>query len=261
MIQRLLIAALILMFTICNVAFAAAVPTKLLVVMLKDYAPSAFEENQQLKGISHDVTGEAFRRIGLDCEFKGYSFAEMLELGKTGQADVLLDVQYKVSRTDWFYYPDEAISNVKICLYALAGKHVTYDGSIDSLKGARIATIQKYSYGSAFDTAVKDNLIVVDPSDNAAVCYNKLLNDNRVDYLVEYSGAFVNNIKNLQINPARIIELQPPLVNSVKEFTVFSKKSPTVTPELVTAFNKAVVAMKADGTFQRIVDSYVSYSR
>ena len=146
-------------------------------------------------------------------------------------------------------------------MYALAGKHVTYDGSIDSLKGARIATIQKYSYGSAFDTAVKDNLIVVDPSDNAAVCYNKLLNDNRVDYLVEYSGAFVNNIKNLQINPARIIELQPPLVNSVKEFTVFSKKSPTVTPELVTAFNKAVVAMKADGTFQRIVDSYVSYSR
>jgi len=182
-----------------------------------------------------------------------------LELGKSGQADVLLDVQKKINRTDWFYYPDEPISDVKICLYALAGKRVTYDGSINSISGARIATIQKYSYGANFDNAVKDNIIVIDPSENVAACYNKLLNDPRVDYLVEYSGAFVNNIKKLQISPTAIIELQPPLVDSVKEYTVFSKKSAAVTPELVQNFNNAILAMKADGTFQKIVDSYSGY--
>ena len=258
--QRLLAAIIVFGFVISNLAFATAEPANLLVVMLKDYAPAAFEDNQQLKGISHDITGEAFRRIGITCEFKGYSFAEMLELGKTGQADVLLDVQYKINRTNWFYYPDEAISSVKICLYALTGKRVAYDGSIASLKGARIATIQKYSYGTTFDSAVNNNLIVVDPGDNVAVCYNKLLT-GQVDYLVEFSSAFVNNIKKLQINPSRIIELQPPLLNSVEEFTVFSKKSSAVTPQLVTDFNNAVAAMKADGTFQKIVDSYASYSR
>ncbi|CAD5203284.1 substrate-binding periplasmic protein [Pseudomonas sp. FEN] len=121
-------------------------------IVTDPWAPYAYQENGQAKGIDYETTAIVLQRLGIDAEWQFLPWKRCLVMLEQGQADGALDIFHNHERDKSLLYPGEALSEVDFVLfYAKARPHPFV--TLDDLNGLTIGTSPGYLYSSVFSDA------------------------------------------------------------------------------------------------------------
>lgn len=227
---------------------------KIIQLVTESYIPYGYEENGLVKGVAVDVVTEAFRRIGYNVELKMLPWTRALQMVEDGDTDGIFCAFYSDERAIFMDYLQEPLAYEAQYCYTLKDSSVVFDGTLDSLKPYRIGVIQDWYYGAAFDEAVKSGDFAVERVTDLSVNIQKLL-DGRIDVIVNPRLSTLYYLKQMKIQD-RVVEQTVPFREPTALYLGFTKKR-FLDPALVRDIDTELAEMKADGTYQRIVDQYI----
>ncbi|SDS54278.1 amino acid ABC transporter substrate-binding protein, PAAT family [Pseudomonas asplenii] len=119
-------------------------------IVTDPWAPYAYEESGQARGLDYETTAIVFQRLGIDVEWQFMPWKRCLAMIEQGQADGVLDIFHNSQRDDSLLYPDEALSEVEFVLfYAKAHPHPF--NSLDDLRGLTVGVTPGYQYSPQFN--------------------------------------------------------------------------------------------------------------
>jgi len=225
---------------------------KSVIIVSANWAPYEFEENGEIKGISVDIVEEAFKRMGYKVTKKILPFSRAIELLKNGEIDMITDVKNTIKYQEIGIFSKEPIITTKTSLFVKSDSNIKFDGNILDLKSYKIGVIRDYTYGEAFDNAVKNKTIKVEEVDDKLQNINKLL-DDRLDICIENRLVLLDALKATN-NEGKLKELKHE-VNETPVYAWFSKKKNQ--SKMVDEFDQKLAEIKRDGTFERIYKSYI----
>jgi len=229
-----------------------AASAETLVLAAADSRPTAFLVDGKPAGILVDLVTEAYRRAGQPIEIRLMPWARCLEEAKTGAIDGVFSSFKLPEREQFLAFPKEALTTQVISFFVRQDSTLSFDGNLGALRTATIGVINGTSYGTTFDTAVKDGTLQkVDPT-NSAESNIKKLAAGRVDLIPSYNYVALDMAKNLNLL-SQIKEISPPL-QSVPSYLAFTKAHDL--KKMSDAFDVALASMRQDGTYDRIVAKY-----
>lgn len=121
-------------------------------IVTDPWAPYAYEQNGQARGIDYDITALIFDRLGIQVQWQFLPWKRCLAMVEQGHADGILDIFHTQEREQMLLYPKEPLSEVQWVLYqANARPHAVT--SMADLKGLTVGVTAGYDYGEAFDNA------------------------------------------------------------------------------------------------------------
>ncbi|MDR3440503.1 transporter substrate-binding domain-containing protein [Telmatospirillum sp.] len=244
------ILACLLILPIALACRAACADT--LVLAAADSRPTAFLTDGKPTGILVDLVTEAYRRAGHSVDIKLMPWARCLEEAKTGGVDGIFSSFKLPEREEFLAFPKEALTTQVISFFARQDSTLTFDGNLSPLKDTMIGVITGTSYGATFDTAVKNKTLQnIDPT-NTVESNLKKLAAGRVALIPSYNYVALDMAKNLNLL-SQIKELSPPL-QSMPSYLAFTKVRDL--KKMSEAFDTALISMKQDGTYDRIVAKY-----
>lgn len=117
-----------------------------------DWAPYAYQQNGQPRGIDYEVTTLVFKRLGVEVEWQFLPWKRCLVMIEQGLTDGILDIFRNESRQPYLVYAPEPMSEVEFVLFqSRTRRHaVTY---LEDLAGLTVGTSPGYAYGAAFNEA------------------------------------------------------------------------------------------------------------
>jgi len=211
--------------------------------------------DNEVKGLEIDLVSAMAKEAGCDLTFVQKSWMNLLNGIRNGSIDVLGGAS-KTEAREKFAHFSEQYRHESFVLYIRKGESDKFAGK--SLKEIiagefRLGVTDDYIYGDEVselqDNPAYTKKFVSVPTTEVNY-YN--LTQNQIDGFLEdpFVAAYTIKRKGLQDQ----IEALPISVHSGDVALMFSKKS--VDPEVVNAFNKALVTLKEKGEYQKILAKY-----
>ena len=225
----------------------------ILIVCDAAYPPFEFEENGVPRGISVDLTREAIQRMGYNVTITPYSWTRAVEMVQTGQAHGIFSLFRSAERETWGVFPKEPVFIDRQYFYGTPGTVIQYDGTIGSLKNYSIGITRGYSYGDAFDEAVKNGTLRTEAVDSNTANIEKVEN-GRIDAFIDSQYVTLYYLKQTG-QTGKVTELA--LFREPELYLAFSRKK--VDLDFVDRYDRVMREMKRDGTYDAIVGKYDVY--
>lgn len=215
------------------------------------FPPYSFEQDHQVKGIAVDLVQEAMRRLKIPVTIKIYPWARALEETKIGNTDGIFSAFKTPDRELYLSYGKETLIPYVMVLVARSDSPFK-NAQLSELSQAAVGRVNQQSYGPAFDQAVKQGRFKAVDTANSNELLAKMLLAKRFDMMVtdRYVGQAL--FKNLGYQDL-VRELEPP-VSSLPSYLAFTKAQDR--SQLRDQFDRALKAMRADGTTAKIYQSY-----
>lgn len=217
-----------------------------------EYHPFVTRIENSAQGMSVEIVKEIFLRMGREITIEIFPVARALRMFENGDVDAFFTIKKTPERETKFLFPKEALITQDYVFFAPNDSKLTFDGDLSSLSNASIGVVNQVTYGSRFDTAVKNGVFKrLESAPSFELTFKKLLG-GRMDTVIAsrvVGIAFLNEIGGL--NKIKIIGTP---VETTESYLAFSRKEGCV--ELANAFDRTVAAMRKDGTFSRIVKKY-----
>ncbi|SDF57211.1 amino acid ABC transporter substrate-binding protein, PAAT family [Limimonas halophila] len=222
----------------------AAANEEITVASLTSWPPFSGKELPN-KGFSNDVAKTVLERAGYDVTVKLMPWSRAKKMTERGKFEVLTSVWHNEKRAKTLAFTD-AIARNELVFISRKGSGFTYTG-LDSLKGMTVGTVRGYDYQDAFlDTdhfqreaaeSFKTNLKKLAAGRIDAAVGDRLIGK----YLVS------NKLSSLKGELA----YSDKALSSKKLYVTVSRKAEN-TEQLVSDFNAALKAIRADGTYTEI---------
>lgn len=200
-------------------------------------------------GLATSIVTTALTRAGYAIEFEEVPWARALKGVGDGRYDVLINAWYNEERKQVGQFSAAYLVN-RIRLLKREGEAFAYQRQSDLYPYA-IAVVRDYAYSPAFDADQRLNKVLVRSFSSAV----RMLAAGRVNLTVE--DEFVARY-NLQREPQEVREavtfVDPPLGENSLHILV-SLKHPQHR-KIVSRFEKAIAAMKADGSYARLLHQH-----
>ena len=235
---------------------SVAQPKTLEVLGMKNYPPFSFEKDGKMVGIDNEVMYEIGQRTGIEIHISYIPWKRLLADLKYGGTDAAFALFYTDERNQFALYADvEPIHDGAFYLYVRKGEAFNYE-KVEDLYDRKIGLQLAFSVSDAFDSAVKNKKIDI-LSAFSNVNNIELLLAKRIDAFIGHELVTGYNLLNMGV--LNQITRLPLPISEKKAFIVLSRKSPNFEDKnlLLNKINQALVDMKADGTHQKIVDSYL----
>ena len=203
---------------------------------------------------SGDVVAElvhaAFLRGGHESSLNWYPWARALKIVELGAADVALGGYHSKERAEIYNY-SEPILSIDVGLIALKSLGIKKYEGLRSLESYTFGVMPGSVYTQEFDTAdYLTKQILVNQSIAVRMLFAK-----RVDIVAASIQVFEHEARLLvDSNDQKTVVLKP-LLDSKSIYLMFSKVIPN-SLELVNSFNLGMASIRADGTFQKILDKH-----
>jgi len=206
-------------------------------------------DDGKFEGIDVEVAGAIAEKLGLELQVDDMGFDAALTAVQTGQSDIAMaGITVNEERQQVMDFSDSYATGVQVVIIKKDSPAVQ---SLDDLASAAMIGCQKATTGYIYcsDTPEnggygEDHVIAFD---TGALAVQALVN-GQVDAVVidnEPAKAFVAANKGLEILDTEF---------AVEDYAIGFAKGNT---ELLNAVNTAMAELKADGTFQDIVDKYI----
>ena len=196
-------------------------------------------------GLSTELIRTALGRAGYTTEYEQVPWARAIHGIGEGRYDILINAWYSEDRTRIGQFSGEYMVNR---LRFLKRKTSTVDyQSLTQLHPYSIAVVRSYAYSPAFDSDAELKKVLV-ASFSTAV---RMLAAGRVELTVEdeYAARFA-----LSREPDEVrdnVEFLPKSLSENSLHILVSLKNPDH-EKIVADFDKAIAAMKADGTYDKL---------
>ncbi|WP_411991131.1 substrate-binding periplasmic protein [Agarivorans sp. DSG3-1] len=226
---------------------------KIVLAAAADSIPTSYIENGEQTGILVDVINEAFERAGFTVEIKLMPWARCLKSVQEGTVDGIFSVYLTNERQTFLSYTNEVLITQIQAFFVSVNSSITFDGDIQQLADKSIGVINETSYGPRLDAALEKRLFKnVDEAQSSKSNVRKLL-AGRVDLIPSYRHVVFSTAKSLGA-AHKIKQLSPPL-EAIPSYLAFTRKRDFST--VIREYNKALSAMKEDGTYDMIFDKYL----
>lgn len=222
--------------------------TPIIVAVDAAYSPYMYGTTPA-KGIYPEIIRAAFQQSDLPVEVIGYPWKRALALGRAGKAAIGGIYQNLERLKDFDFSNPLFTETLVVCVKR--GRRFPFRGVID-LAGKRVGINRGWSYGEVFDTARRAGLFNAEEATDSRANLKKLLTD-RVDCMIAETLSLQRVLEQKGWR-GRIETLDPPAaVNST--YLVFAKH--THQTHLQKMFNQGLTRIKANGTYNRIIDAFV----
>jgi polar amino acid transport system substrate-binding protein len=217
--------------------------------MVADHWPPYVDESLPGRGLAIDLVTTAFSRAGYDPRLTTESWSRALEGARIGVYDVVANIWYTDDRARDLDYSEPYLVN-DIRLMKRKGSNIRYD-RLDDLKGLLIGVVKDYAYPKDFASA--SQLIKI--SNDAILPALGELVKGQYDLVVGDKHVIDFTLGKFLPNDSENLEFLPKSVGQNKLYIAVSKANPQH-KKIVQDFNRALRAMKKDGTYQRILNSH-----
>lgn len=201
--------------------------------------------DQKAVGVYPALIAEAFSRAGVAVRLHAVPWKRALaetDAGMGGIGGVYMN-QQRLLRYDY----SDAIFVERLQAVVRKEKAFPFKG-LESLAGKRVGVLRGWSYGDAFDQARASGLFRAEEVDNDAQNLAKL-KAGRIDVMIAGREGADASIA-LSDKPSDYIVLEPPLSETVA-YLAFPKQLKK--RDVIDAFNQAMVSMRQDGTWDKII--------
>lgn len=226
-----------------------------------DYPPYEYLQNGKATGIAVEVIQEASRRAGFrSLTFSFYPWKRAVGMVKSGEKDFLFNAGKNRERQKWGYYSKSILILQKYVLFKRKDDNIAVNNHFNNVADYNIAVRRGYLYGTGpFRYAIdnkKFNHVYFSESTTQSIA---LLLKNRIDLFI---GDYLPVMHYLEQNGLRdkvdIISVmdkkQEMVVLTWATYVLFSKQ--TNHPDCVVKFDRAMKAMKQDGSYDSILKKY-----
>lgn len=224
-----------------------------LVLVAADSRPTAYIENGKPTGILVDVVTEAFRRSGQSVKIQLMPWARCLVEARDGKVDGIFSVFRLPEREAFLAYTNVPVITQVEVLFAHADSDIRFDGNLAKLAHAKIGVILGTSYGPEIDSLLKSGVWHQVTDTNSVESLVAMLSAKRIELAPSYRYVFLDAAKRASAMD-KIQELTPP-VQSIPSYLAFNKKRDYT--KTIAEFDKALVSMKADKSFDAIFAKYL----
>ena len=225
--------------------------SNILQIGVVNYPPFYYIEDGEITGPTVETASEAFDRMNVKYEFKEYPWARVLEMMKSGELDVIIDLYLSDERMEFIDYSVEKAITHSEALFKLADSDIEFDGNYSTLNELTIGIVQGYYYGDDFDKAVKDGAINVEDVASSERNITKLIN-GRTDLIVD--NVAINKVLIEKLGYSGMIVPLKPYINSEDSYTAFSKANNL--KDIRDKFDETIRQMREDGTIDAIYGKY-----
>jgi polar amino acid transport system substrate-binding protein len=242
--------------TIINViAFFASIsaPQEIVIAVDQGNPPFMFEKDGKAAGLYPTLLSAIFDRMGMSVDIKPYPWKRALLMGKNGEAGIG-GIYKNLERLKIYDYSD-VLYTERVLLYVKKGHEFEFN-TLSDLEGKKIGVLLGWSYGDDVDQARKAGKLKVEEVSNDKANFQKL-DIERMDgvFSLELTGNILINQKAYQ---GRIVALAKPVAENTT-YLVFAKQSQK--SELLDKFNMALNAMKDDGTYEQVAQTYLESAK
>lgn len=214
--------------------------------------PYAYRENDHLTGLFYDLVTEAFRRANHPVEIHLVPWARSMEEVRQGRADGMFVVYKTAERERDFAFPNEALTELREWIFVRRTARFEFMEDFSNFDGRRVGMLNYTVHGAKLSQALEERRVV---SLIAASSYESLvemLASNRLDIAIGVDDAIIDAVLSQKV-AEKIREIEP-AIDTIPAYLVFARE-PRLT-EVAADFDRALHAMKEDGTYDRIVAAY-----
>ncbi|MDH4610060.1 transporter substrate-binding domain-containing protein [Pseudomonas sp. BN102] len=176
----------------------------------------AREADGEISGLGADVLRAVARELGDQVRFEVYPWARAQKLVEEGRADILVGPYRTAARERRFQFAEPGFYRDRVVFYDRRDTSSTWDGSLASLQGKRIAIIHGWSYGERFEAMRGQLDLHVAPSVELAL---KLLMAGRADLVASNERDSLPRIDELGIG-GKVRRLDPAIDTQVGYFAL-----------------------------------------
>lgn len=235
---------------------AANAGADVLQVATLNYPPFQYQEDGETKGLAADIVAEVFKRMHQEIKIRFYPFPRALRNIQDGESDVIFTFYHKKEREEFADYSTETLIDQTVSLFVLQDSPIVFDGSLSKLAPYTFGLV-RFSYGSVFDEAVKNNVITqLEYVSEMEINMRKFLK-KRFDILPSdrcVALYYYSKIASKEGGTIHIKELTP-AIQTFPAYIGFSKKKKlAATRDKVDAVLRE---MKKDGSYQTIIDTHM----
>jgi len=204
------------------------------------------------RGLMVDLLGEVSKRTGIEFTIELAPWNRSFQLSAQGHGAIIGFSKTKEREQSWDYsvpmYFDELV------IVTSKSKTFSFTG-LNSLSGKRVAIKRGSSYGDDFEQAKKEKLFeIIETTDRAGQI--RMLTLNRVDAILLSPGKIaletvISENDWLAEHKNKLIILSPPYKRDPNYLGIPKSMNQS---HLLEPINKALEAIRADGTYQEIVE-------
>lgn len=247
-----------LVVTIGAIFFPVLAGAQSLQIRTLENPPLEFVFDGEVTGVAVDLTREAVRRTNLEANVEIRPWKRALYEVAEGQADAVINTGRSEEREAWGLFPDESLIDETYVLFS--SRPMSLPKDLAGIEHLSLGNQLGYFYGEHFHTTVtNDRFRSVETTLTIERNLEKLA-AKRIDLFIGdmLPTHYYISRKGFGDDVHIVLEEgtnQPLVVSISPTYAAFSRK--TVSPEYVERFSQALKKMKADGTYARIVNSYL----
>ncbi len=228
---------------------AQADTTRLHIGISTGYPPFYyFDENKQPTGICVDIIRQVADAMNITVQYDSYPWKRMLSYGKKGRVDAVMPLFKTAEREQFLLFPEVGLIDEDNTFFTTRSSAIKYSGKLTDIVDLKLGVIDKYSYGSEFDSVGFKNKMIANDTEQLILLVQK----KRIDLGIGNSKVIIHAAKKMGAAD-RIRFLSPPVTVSPL-FIGFSKK--TVDPGFVKRFNEQLQKFKTSKAYAEIIRAY-----
>lgn len=201
------------------------------------------------EGLSHDLMRELFSRLRTSFQLEIMPQNRLLKALEAGDKDAVTQISKSPERAGYLLFSEPLIQKRGFIYFnATRRPDFTWSG-FEDLKGLTIGIVEGHNYGAEFKRAIAEIPLIVEAVPAEEYNFRKLL-AGRIDVLLSIDLVAQAIIANDPRMAAELRSAAKPYL--VKDYHVgVARRSPWAT--LLPKIDQAILAMKADGSFARIL--------
>ena len=223
-------------------------------ILTMDYPPYQYQSGSKHDGIVVRIVKEVFQRMEQPINITTLPWTRSINEIERGKADALFTAYKKPERVLFADYSRVVLMAQKVSLFVRKESSIQFDGDLAKLSGYSFGAVRGFSYGKAFDDAVKNNVLTrIFNTDSISNNIKKMFK-NRLDIIVSDKYAAYDAFNKEGVT-AQFKELGPPVQN-IPSYLVFSKKRKLTA--IRDKFDAILAAMIKSGEHDAIIQSYLN---
>jgi len=220
-----------------------------------EWPPFQSEKDLKYHGVFSRIVTEAFALEGINVEYGFFPWKRSIEYAKEGKWDGTFAWAYERPDFKPDFYFSNPFASVPKAIFHLKHKPLNWK-TVDDLKGLRIGITAGFTYGEAFDLAVKEGKLTVEEVSLDEQNIRKLLAGRFDAFAMEIDVAMYLMQTILSHEQADLITYHPNILMEAQMSVAFPKKSEKST-RLVETLNRGLQKLKESGK----LDQYLEESR
>ena len=220
-----------------------------LTIVSKEEAPY-FGNDLPGKGLSREIVETALKRAGYQPSFVFETWPRAYEGGLIGVYDAIGSIWFTEQRAKELAYSDPYLFHEIKFIKRTTSPDIEFN-SLDDLHGLLIGILKGYAYSDAFLQSRQFTKI----PQNHLLQNLLLLKQGIIDLTLGEQRKIRHELNKYMKNQSSEMTILPKTLVRKGAHIAISKNNPRH-KEIIDGFNKALKAMKADGSYDRIINKY-----